>query len=74
MSEDNSKFEAELQEIADSHFDLMRLVDKVQVIIHLKNALTDTGATIDGLVSYIHAARHASYKMGRGKTNADHGS
>jgi hypothetical protein len=35
------------QEIVDSHLELMRLVDKVQVINFLKTAIDDPSTTVD---------------------------
>jgi hypothetical protein len=61
------------QEIVDSHLELMRLVDKVQVINFLKTAMDDPSTTVKSLVDYIHSARVESYNMGAGKTDPVNG-
>lgn len=61
------------QEIVDSHLELMKLVDKVQVINFLKTAMDDPSATVDNLVEYVHKARVDSYNMGAGNTDPVNG-
>ena len=61
------------QEIVDSHLELMRLVDKVQVINFLKTAIDDPSTTVDNLVEYLHKARVESYNMGAGNTDPVNG-
>ena len=61
------------QEIVDSHLELMKLVDKVQVINFLKTAMDDPSTTVDNLVEYLHKARVDSYNMGAGNTDPVNG-
>ena len=63
----------DVQEIVDSHLELMKLVDKVQVINFLKTAMDDPSITVDNLVNYLHKARVESYNMGAGKTDPVNG-
>ena len=63
----------DVQEIVDSHLELMKLVDKVQVINFLKTAMDDPSITVDNLVQYLHKARVDSYNIGAGKTDPFHG-
>jgi hypothetical protein len=61
------------QENADKHLELMKFVDKVQVINFLKNAIDDPSGTVDNLVNYLHKARVDSYNIGAGKTDPVNG-
>ncbi len=61
------------QEIVDSHLELMKFVDKVQVINFLKTAIDDPSGTVDNLVNYLHKARVDSYNMGAGNTDPVNG-
>ena len=61
------------QEIVDSHLELMKLVDKVQVINFLKTAMDDPSTTVNNLVEYLHKARVDSYNMGAGNTDPVNG-
>jgi hypothetical protein len=63
----------DVQEVVDSHHELMKLVDKVQVINFLKTAIDDPSTTVKSLVDYIHSARVESYNMGAGKTDPVNG-
>lgn len=63
----------DVQEIVDSHLELMKLVDKVQVINFLKTAMDDPSITVDNLVNYLHKARVESYNMGAGNTDPVNG-
>jgi hypothetical protein len=63
----------DVQEVVDSHHELMKLVDKVQVINFLKTAIDDPSTTVDNLVEYLHKARVESYNMGAGKTDPVNG-
>ena len=63
----------DVQEIVDSHLELMKLVDKVQVINFLKTAMDDPSTTVDNLVEYLHKARVDSYNMGAGNTDPVNG-
>lgn len=63
----------DVQEIVDSHLELMKLVDKVEVINFLKTAMDDPSITVDNLVNYLHKARVESYNMGAGNTDPVNG-
>jgi hypothetical protein len=63
----------DVQEVVDSHHELMKLVDKVQVINFLKTAIDDPSTTVDNLVEYLHKARVESYNMGAGNTDPVNG-
>ena len=63
---DNSEHEREMTQMVEDHFDLMRLVDRVEVIKCLRHALDDPDKTIDGIVKHIYDARVKAYKMGGG--------
>ena len=45
-----TEHEKEVQEMAEEHFDLMKLVDKMKIIDALKHALDDPDKTINALV------------------------
>ena len=63
----------DVQEIVDSHLELMKFVDKMEVIKLLKTAIEEPSGTVDNLVNYLHKARVDSYNMGAGKTDPVNG-
>jgi hypothetical protein len=60
--------EAEMVKMAEEHFELMKLVDKVKILSALGNALEDLDKTVDDLVEINYEARVSAFKMGRGKS------
>lgn len=65
--------DVDVQEIVDSHLELMKFVDKVEVIKLLKTAIEEPSGTVDNLVNYLHKARVDSYNMGAGNTDPVNG-
>jgi hypothetical protein len=65
--------DVDVQEIVDSHLELMKVVDKVEVIKLLKTAIEEPSGTVDNLVNYLHKARVDSYNMGAGNTDPVNG-
>lgn len=60
-----TEHEKEVQEMAEEHFDLMKLVDKMKIIDALKHALDDPDKTINALVELNYEARLSAFKLGR---------
>lgn len=63
----------DVQEIVDSHLELMKFVDKMEVIKLLKTAIEEPSGTVENLVNYLHKARVDSYNMGAGNTDPVNG-
>ena len=59
--------EAEMVQMAEEHFELMKLVDKLKILSALGNTLEDLEKTVDALVEITYEARVSAFKMGRGK-------
>lgn len=60
-----TEHEKEVQEMAEEHFELMKLVDKMKIIGALKHALDDPDKTINALVDLNYEARVSAFKLGR---------
>ena len=60
-----TEHEKDVQEMAEEHFELMKLVDKMKIIDALKHALDDPDKTINALVDLNHEARVSAFKLGR---------
>ena len=65
--------DVDVQALVDNHLDLMKVVDKVEVIKLLKTAIEEPSITVDNFVNYLHKARVDSYNIGAGKTDPFHG-
>jgi hypothetical protein len=65
--------DVDVQALVDNHLDLMKIVDKLNVIKLLKKAIEDPSYTVESLVEYLHKARVDSYNIGAGKTDPFHG-
>jgi hypothetical protein len=65
--------DVDVQALVDNHLDLMKVVDKLNVIKLLKTAIEEPSITVDNFVNYLHKARVDSYNIGAGKTDPFHG-
>jgi len=67
MEDQNASHEAEMVKMAEEHFELMKLVDKVKILSALGSALEDLDKTVDDLIEINYDARVRAFKLGRGK-------
>jgi hypothetical protein len=65
--------DVDVQALVDNHLDLMKVVDKLNLIKLLKTAIEEPSITVDNFVNYLHKARVDSYNIGAGKTDPFHG-